>query len=90
MRDVLCRGSIAGRVRLATLTQPDPGSGSVAALVPREGNIRNHRHDESLLSLALLSEGSLTCEAQLIPAQEGQVQIPESQTPIPTFADVAI
>lgn len=58
--------------------------GSVGA---QEGNIRNHRHDESLLSLALLSEGSLTCEAQLIPAQEGQVQIPEAQTPIPTFAD---
>jgi hypothetical protein len=37
------------RMRLAILTQPDPGRVSAAALVPREGIIQNHRHDETLL-----------------------------------------
>jgi hypothetical protein len=43
------------RVRLATLTQPDPGRVSVAALVPREGITRNHRHDEPLFVLNMVA-----------------------------------
>ena len=45
------------RMRLATLTQPDPGRVSVAALVPREGIIRNHRQEEPLF---VLKDGGLS------------------------------
>lgn len=43
------------RVHLAILTQPDPGRVSVAALVPREGIIRNHRHDGPLFVLSMVA-----------------------------------
>ena len=43
------------RAHLAALTQPDPGRMSVAALVPREGIIRNHRHDEPLFVLSMVA-----------------------------------
>jgi hypothetical protein len=43
------------RGRLAALMQPDPGKVSVRALVPREGIIRNHRHDELLFVLSMVA-----------------------------------
>jgi hypothetical protein len=43
------------RGRLAALIQPDPGKVSVRALVPREGIIRNHRHDEPLFVLSMVA-----------------------------------
>ena len=37
------------------LMQSDPGRASVGALVPREGIIRNHRHDEPLFVLSMVA-----------------------------------
>jgi len=42
-------------MHVAALTQPDPGRVSVAALVPREGVIRNHRHGEPLFVLSMVA-----------------------------------
>ena len=43
------------RGRLAALMQPHPGKVSVGALVPKEGIIRNHRHDEPLFVLSIVA-----------------------------------